>query len=42
MFETIGIDQSAVAVKVTEQRLHKQNGHFEVIIVKPNTKKVSA
>jgi len=38
----IGIDQSVMAVKVTEQRLHKQNGHFEVIITKPNFEKASA
>ena len=38
----IGIDQSTMAVKVTEQRLRKQNGHFEVIMMKPNIEKVPA
>jgi hypothetical protein len=31
----VGIDQSAIAVKVTELRLQKQGGHFETI--KTNT-----
>jgi DNA modification methylase len=30
----IGIDQSVMAVKVTEQRLQKQGGRFETIITK--------
>jgi len=38
----IGIDQSVMAVKVTEQRLHKQNGHFEVIMTQSNVEKISA
>ena len=38
----IGIDQSVMAVKVTEQRLQKQNGQFEVIITKPNIERRSA
>ena len=37
----IGIDQSTMAVKVTEQRLRKQNGHFEVIITQPSIEKIS-
>jgi len=37
----IGIDQSVMAVKVTEQRLHKQNGHFEVIMMKSNIRPVA-
>ena len=38
----IGIDQSVTAVKVTEQRLHRQNGRFEVIMTQQNFEKASA
>jgi len=38
----IGIDQSVMAVKVTEQRLHKQNGQFNVIMTQSNVEKISA
>jgi site-specific DNA-methyltransferase (adenine-specific) len=38
----IGIDQSVMAVKVTEERLHVQNAQFEVIIAQSNAKKKSA
>ena len=38
----IGIDQSAMSMKVTEQRLRKQNAHFEVIITETNSERKSA
>ena len=38
----IGIDQSVMAVKVTEERLHKQNGQFEVIMAQSNFEKILA
>jgi len=38
----IGIDQSVMAVKVTEQRLHQQNGQFDVIMTQSNLEKISA
>jgi adenine specific DNA methylase Mod len=38
----IGIDQSAVAIRVTEKRLQAQNGQFEVIIAESNLTKITA
>ena len=38
----IGIDQSVMAVRVTEQRLHQQNGQFEVIMTQSSVEKISA
>jgi hypothetical protein len=38
----LGIDQSVMAVKVTEQRLQEQNGGFEVIMMKPDVEKIPA
>jgi DNA modification methylase len=37
----IGIDQSTVAVKVTEQRLQKQGAHFETIMCYNRVKEAS-